>query len=107
MAYTPSMTNLIQELARLPGVAAVGATSHMPLSDWANWSGVAAPVTVPPEEHDRYYRDHRAVTPGFFRAMGVELVSGIGGVVLAVQRVGEGLQARLAPPTPRVRRAGS
>jgi predicted permease len=61
--------------AAIPGVRAVGATSLLPLSGQDSRRGIVvegrvAPPNTPTRAHPR------SVTPGYFRAMGVQLVSG-------------------------------
>lgn len=64
------------EIGLLPGVVAAGASSHLPLGEWANWSGIAAPVEVPEDERDGYFFDHRSVTPGYVEALGIDVIQG-------------------------------
>lgn len=65
-----------RRLSGLPGVTAVGATSHLPFADWANWAEAAPPEGAPEEERSAYFADLRAVTPSYLPAVGAELVSG-------------------------------
>ena len=65
-----------EELGALPGVVAVGGSSHLPLGGWANWSGVAAPSEVAESDRDGYHFDHRAVTPGYADALGLTVLEG-------------------------------
>lgn len=65
-----------RRLQELPGVTAAGATSHLPLSQWANWGDTAPPDGTPEEERDAFFVDHRSVTPGYRDAMGLRLVEG-------------------------------
>jgi putative ABC transport system permease protein len=61
--------------AAIPGVRAVGATSLLPLSGQDSRRGVVVEGRVAPP--DTPTRAHpRSVTPGYFRAMGIQLVSG-------------------------------
>lgn len=64
------------ELKALPGVTAAGATSHIPLADWSNWSDAAAPPGTPAEVREGFHFDHRSVSPGYMEALGATLVSG-------------------------------
>ena len=66
---------LQQRLAALPAVAAVGAVSHLPYDNLPNWGG---PYIVRPGDDDSTapMADNRAVTPGFFEAVGARLVEG-------------------------------
>lgn len=63
-------------LAALPGVEAVGGISHLPLDDYPNWYSPFAPEGVTSAESRNLLADYRAVTPGYFRAMGATLVAG-------------------------------
>jgi putative ABC transport system permease protein len=61
--------------AAIPGVRAVGATSLLPLSGQDSRRGIVVEGRVAPP--DTPTRAHpRSVTPGYFRAMGIQLVSG-------------------------------
>ncbi len=68
---------LTDRIQTLPGVEGVGAVSQLPLS------GAASSGTVTPESPAAGYQgpedieaDRRRVTPGYFAAMGIELVQG-------------------------------
>jgi putative ABC transport system permease protein len=64
------------EIAAVPGVRAVGAISYLPLTGQRSVNGFnveGRPPAKPGEEPDG---DMRAVTPGYFRAMGIPLESG-------------------------------
>ena len=64
------------ELAALPGVTAAAAVNVLPLSG-NNSSG---PITLegfpPPPPNQRESADRRAITPGYFTAMGIRLLGG-------------------------------
>jgi len=64
-----------KELAALPGVAAAAAVSHLPFDHIPNWGG---PYLSEPGADDGAapMADYRAVTPGFFAAVGARLVAG-------------------------------
>ncbi|HUK91418.1 MAG TPA: ADOP family duplicated permease, partial [Blastocatellia bacterium] len=62
--------------AALPGVESVGSISHLPLGDYPNWYSPYAPEGVPPNEQSHLLADYRAVTPGFFHAIGARLTEG-------------------------------
>jgi predicted permease len=65
------------ELAALPGVEQVGAISHLPLDqDLPNWYGPYRPQGTPPSPETTTASDFRAVSPGYFAAMGVHLLDG-------------------------------
>ena len=65
------------ELASIPGVERVGAISHLPLDqDLPNWYGPFRPQGMNPARAANYVADFRAITPGYFQAMGVRLLEG-------------------------------
>jgi putative ABC transport system permease protein len=59
----------------LPGVTAVAAVSHLPFDHIPNWGG---PYLSSPgaDESTAPMADYRAVTPGFFAAVGAHVVAG-------------------------------
>jgi putative ABC transport system permease protein len=65
------------QLAALPGVERVGATSHLPLdTDIPNWYGPYQPEGVDKNQAATLVSDLRCVTPGYFAAMGSHLLEG-------------------------------
>ena len=66
-----------KEIAALPGVTAVAAVSHLPFDHIPNWGGqyLAVPGA---DEATAPMADYRAVTPGYFAAVGAKLVAGRG-----------------------------
>jgi len=68
---------LHKELLTLPEVVGVGAVSHLPYDHLPNWGG---PYLAQPgaDESTAAMADYRAVTPGFFDAVGARLVEGRG-----------------------------
>jgi len=64
------------QIAALPGVESVGAVSHLPLDDYPNWYSPFRPDNVPKAEGAAFLADHRAVTPGYLRAMGTHIIEG-------------------------------
>jgi len=65
-----------QRVAALPGVSAVGAISFLPLTGQRSSSGFnveGRPAAAPGAEP---VGDMRAVTPGYFKAMGIAIVAG-------------------------------
>ncbi len=72
--------NFVQEweskLASLPGVASVGAVSHLPLDDYPNWYSPYRPEGMTEKQASGLLADHRATTPGYLRAMGAKLLEG-------------------------------
>jgi predicted permease len=70
------VTQLEEKLSALPGVESVGAISHLPLDDYPNWYSPYAPEGVSEEQRANLLADHRAITPGYFQAMGGQLIAG-------------------------------
>ncbi|HKX32371.1 MAG TPA: ABC transporter permease [Blastocatellia bacterium] len=68
---------LIERLAALPGVTAVGASDALPMG--GNQNAVIGIVGRPPSENrEKNFVDYRAVTPGYFNAIGTLLRRGRG-----------------------------
>ena len=64
---------LQQRLAALPGVRGVGAMSHLPYDDMPNWAlAYGSGPPFPPEAQ----ADARAISPGLFETLDVDLVEG-------------------------------
>ena len=66
---------LTAELERLPGVAAVGASSSVPLANEGMSLGLWVD-TQPVTPDSQIQTDHRAVTPGYFDALRIPLAAG-------------------------------
>ena len=64
------------KIAALPGVQAVGAISFLPLSGLRSSSGFVVPGRPTPPKGEEPVGDMRAVTPGYFRAMGIPIKAG-------------------------------
>jgi putative ABC transport system permease protein len=65
------------QLAALPGVERVGATSHLPLdTDIPNWYGPFRSEGVSEQDAAALVSDLRCVTAGYFSAMGTRLIEG-------------------------------
>jgi putative ABC transport system permease protein len=64
------------KLATLPGVRAVGAISFLPLSGDRSASGFIVPGRPTPPKGEEPVGDMRAVTSGYFQAMGIPIVTG-------------------------------
>jgi putative ABC transport system permease protein len=73
---TRFFVQLQKNLAALPGVLAVGGVSHLPLDDYPNWYSFYWRDGAPPQEQNVLLADHRSITPGYFRALGVSMVAG-------------------------------
>jgi putative ABC transport system permease protein len=67
-------TQAEQRIRNLPGVEEVGATTKLPLTGY-RWTGDMTIEGRPPEEYVREVR-HKEITPNYFRAVGLPLVSG-------------------------------
>jgi predicted permease len=65
-----------KRIAALPGVQAVGASSHLPFDDYPNWYEYYWREGAPVSEQTDLMADHRAVLPGYFAALGAQFVSG-------------------------------
>jgi putative ABC transport system permease protein len=63
-----------QLIGGLPGVAATGSTTLLPLKGY-RWTGDMTIEGRPPEDYVREVR-HKEITPGYFRAMGLPLLRG-------------------------------
>src|SRR5205823_11168915 len=68
-------TRLEERVRALPGVASVGVTSKLPLDAGNSTSFGIVGEPEPPPGH-RPNASYRAVTPGYFRALGIPLVRG-------------------------------
>ncbi len=65
-----------QRLARLPGVAAVGAVSALPLSQMFAWGPITVEGRTPPAGEKFINADMRMVAGDYFRAMEIPLLEG-------------------------------
>jgi predicted permease len=64
-------------LAAIPGVDAVGITSHLPFDDTLpNWYSFFWPEGAPKEQQNTIMADHRSILPGYFKSMGVTFLVG-------------------------------
>ncbi|MGH9762995.1 MAG: FtsX-like permease family protein, partial [Blastocatellia bacterium] len=71
-----SVNQYERAFSAIPGVESVGAISHLPLGDYPNWYSPYAPEGVSAAEQNHLLADYRAITPGFFRAIGARLIEG-------------------------------
>lgn len=69
-------TELEGRLSSLPGVRSVGAVSHLPLDDYPNWYSPYTPAGFTAQTSKNPLADYRAVTPGYFSAMGARILEG-------------------------------
>ena len=69
---------LIARLAALPGVSSVGATSSLPLAGRETLRPVTIEGRTRPRPGFEIVADYRAVTPGYFEALGIERIAGEG-----------------------------
>lgn len=65
------LKQIVQRIAQLPGVKAVGSTSATPLG-----SGASGDFLVPGRERDTFSAHYRSISPGGFTALGVSLLKG-------------------------------
>jgi putative ABC transport system permease protein len=65
----------LEGIAALPGVEAAGITTHLPFSGQGWGNGFEIEGRTPPPGHS-FVTQVRAISPGYFRALGVPLVSG-------------------------------
>ena len=82
-AIQRSIDGLVDEVASLPGVEAVGVMSDIPLTGaqfsgtvWRDDAPGAAGLTPPTDPRDRWKADLSVATPGYFRALGIPFVRG-------------------------------
>lgn len=71
------LEEMAEKLARLPGVQAVGAVSHLPLLG-EEWMSTLRDPDTPrrPPAQETAIANFRFVTPGYFKAMGISLRQG-------------------------------
>jgi predicted permease len=75
-AATAAFSEQLRErLSALPGVRAAGAVSHLPYDTVPNWGTPYLPDHIS-DPSETALADARAVTPGYFEAVGAELVEG-------------------------------
>ncbi len=67
---------LKKNLEALPGVQSVGGVHLLPFDDYANWYSYYWLPGATPQDQNTLLADHRSVTPGFFRTLGIALTGG-------------------------------
>jgi putative ABC transport system permease protein len=67
---------LKKNLEALPGVEAVGGVHLLPFDDYANWYSYYWLDGAPPQDQNTLLADHRSITPGFFRTLGIPFIAG-------------------------------
>jgi predicted permease len=67
---------LTKNIAALPGVESVGGVHRLPFDDYVNWYSYYWTEGAPLQDQNKLLADHRSITPGFFRTLGVPLVAG-------------------------------
>src|SRR5262245_20221496 len=73
----PFYRELVSQIEAAPGVKSVSAISALPLSPYRGTTGFSIEgVATPPDNPVPYSTDFRAVTPGYFKTMGIQLVRG-------------------------------
>jgi putative ABC transport system permease protein len=71
------LRDLKANLSSIPGVEAVGITSHLPFDDTLpNWYSFFWPEGAPREQQNTLMADHRSILPGYFKSMGVTFLAG-------------------------------
>jgi predicted permease len=67
---------LKKNIEALPGVQSVGGVHLLPFDDYANWYSYYWREGAPPQDQNTLLADHRSITPGFFKTLGVPFVAG-------------------------------
>jgi predicted permease len=67
---------LQEEVRRVPGVKAAGATDVLPFTPSISWGGLTVDGYTPPPGQQELQVDQRTVTPAYFATMGVPLKEG-------------------------------
>lgn len=74
---TAFFDRLTETLATLPGVNAVGGSTHLPFDGGISWAPVDIADYVPLQGSDHeIISEYRTTTPGYFEAMGIPLIRG-------------------------------
>jgi predicted permease len=67
---------LTKNISALPGVESAGGVHRLPFDDYVNWYSYYWIEGAPLQGQNKLLADHRSITPGFFRTLGVPLVAG-------------------------------
>jgi predicted permease len=67
---------LIDRIGRIPGVSGAGLGHPVQLSGSRRSSRIRVPGYSPPDGREAFSADYRIVSPGYFRTMGIPLISG-------------------------------
>ena len=71
------LRQLDKDIAVLPGVQSVSATSHLPFDDdLPNWYSYYWPEGASKQDQNTVMADQCAILPGFFKSMGATLIAG-------------------------------
>jgi predicted permease len=65
-----------ERIARVPGIANVGAVAVLPLTNAVSWGGMKVEGYVPPPNQPEIQFDLRSATPGYFRTMEIPIKNG-------------------------------
>jgi predicted permease len=67
---------LKKNLEALPGVQSVGGIHLLPFDDYANWYSYYWLPGAAPQDQNTLLADHRSISPGFFKTMGIAMLAG-------------------------------
>jgi len=67
---------LKKNLEALPGVQSVGGVHLLPFDDYANWYSYYWLPGAAPQDQNTLLADHRSISPGFFKTMGIAMLAG-------------------------------
>jgi putative ABC transport system permease protein len=67
---------LTKNFSTLPGVQSAGGVHRLPFDDYVNWYSYYWLDGAPLQDQNTLLADHRAITPGFFRSLGVPVIAG-------------------------------